>query len=212
MIHHRCRKTSFTLLFQYFVRPPLFFLTTAAILRDMLSIRLEQYSGKFFWVHTIFIAVFNDSILVGCWSADHHYSWSTYSMWWRMMISIFMRCWSSFFITCYKFSIGFRSGLYPGSPGYQHFSLVGSSLLTLPYDMECRRAWTHCNHAQPRGSLTYLWVDHGILRHLWWYLAGENTDLQYYGQTLLPRHDAWRVFHGLYGVIVFISGANWSLH
>ena len=152
----------YTLLFQYFVRPLLFF-TTAAILWGMLSIRLEQYAGEVFWVHTIFIAVFHDSILVGCWSA------------------------TSFFITCHKFSIGFRSRLFPGqsriSTFFSHRKLFTD--FALWHGDHC--AWRHCNRAEPRGSPTYPWVDQSILCHLWWYLVGENTDQQYHGQTLLPR-------------------------
>ena len=85
LIHHKCKKTSFTLSFQYFVRFPLFFIK-ASILRGMLTMRLQQYcdvlfesiqflsyylfiqfihSYNFYSILTYYLSPYS-SILVGC--------------------------------------------------------------------------------------------------------------------------------------------------
>ena len=184
-MHHKCKKTLFTLLFYYFVRPLLFF-TTAAILPGMLSMRLQQYPDVIFWVHTIFVAVFDDSVLVGCWSA------------------------TSFFITCHKFMIGFRSGLFP----------VQSKISTL---FCCRKLFSDFSlwHGAPSGiktlqSCTIMWISDLSLDRSWYFapfmvVFGSRK----YRPVITcadiapsPDQNAWEVFNGLDGVAVFIYGVN----
>ena len=74
---------------QYFVWPPLF-LITALILLGKFLIKLWQYSLDISFTQTSFIAFTNSAPLNGCFSD------------------------TLFFMLAHKFSMGFKSGLFPG--------------------------------------------------------------------------------------------------
>ena len=74
---------------QYFVWPPLF-LITALILLGILSVKLWQYSLDISFTQTSFVAFANSVPLNGCFSV------------------------TLFFMLVHKFSMGFKSGLFPG--------------------------------------------------------------------------------------------------